>query len=244
MARTNKGTPCNWALEIIFSVKEKKLYYESVREWTHNYKTDRQHRHTYQMRPSTHRFSRCLKSQQYRSLRVTPQNTETNKNIIKVLMASYCMGCSNFPLPGKAQMSHFHSEERYKIKMASTYLTLSHRKQNPPPNMIHILTLSHRDWSSSCPPRSQKFSLTCPMSILPTNEINTIFTGRLCKSVVKILRTFLRNENSSNTTNVLVHVLESKCYYFSSFGTCWYYNNDATRILEINAPLKFYVSVS
>lgn len=166
------------------------MYYESVREWTHNYKTDRQHRHTYQMRPSTHRFSRCLKSQQYRSLRVTPQNTETNKNIIKVLTASYCMGCSNFPLPGKAQMSHFHSEERYKIKMASTYLTLSHRKQNPPPNMIHILTLSHRDWSSSCPPRSQKFSLTCPMSILPTNEINTIFTGRLCKTVVKILRTF------------------------------------------------------
>lgn len=132
MARTNKGTPCNWALEIIFSVKEKKMYYESVREWTHKYKTDRQHRHTYQMRPSTHRFSRCLKSQQYRSLRVTPQNTETNKNIIKVLTASYCMGCSNFPLPGKAQMSHFQSEERYKIKMASTYLTLYHRKQNPP----------------------------------------------------------------------------------------------------------------
>lgn len=84
------------------------------------------------MRPSTHRFSLCLKSQQYRSLRVTPQNTETNKNIIKVLTASYCMGCSNFPLPGKAQMSHFQSEERYKIKMASTYLTLYHRKQNPP----------------------------------------------------------------------------------------------------------------
>lgn len=131
MARTNKGTPCNWALEIIFSVKEKKLYYESVREWTHNYKTDRQHRHTYQMRPSTHRFSRCLKSQQYRSLRVTPQNTETNKNIIKVLTASYCIGCSNFPLPGKAQMSHFQSEERYKIKMASTYLTTGNRTPLP-----------------------------------------------------------------------------------------------------------------
>lgn len=117
-------------------------------------------------------------------------------------------------------MSHFESEERYKIKMASTYLKLSHRKQNPPPNMIHILTLSHRDCSSSCPPRSQKFSLTCPMSILPTNKINTIFTGRLCKTVnCQNIKNILRNENSSNTTNVLVHVLESKCYYFSSFGT-------------------------
>lgn len=56
------------------------------------------------------------------------------------------------------------------------------------------------------------------MFILLINEINIIFIGRLCKSVVKILRIFLRNENFFNIINVLVYVLESKCYYFSFFG--------------------------